>query len=333
MAADALETVSLPTVADVRAAAARLAGHAVITPLLRSDRLDAATGATVLLKAEVLQRTGSFKFRGAFNRLAQLSAEQRRAGVVAFSSGNHAQGVAAAAAILNMPAAIVMPADAPQVKIAGTRALGAEVILYDRVREDREQIARDLAAKRGAVVVPAFDDPHIIAGQGTVGLELMAQAEAMGLAVDDILVPASGGGLIAGIGLAAKAAHSETRLFTAEPFGYDDHRRSHVSGHRERNPSLAPALCDALLAPTPGVLTWRLNRQALAGGYAVTEQEVYAAMKFGFAALKLVIEPGGAAALAAVLAGHHKCAGRVVAVVLSGGNVDHDTFNTALAAP
>ncbi len=319
-------TERLPTFADVEAAAVRLRGEAVVTPVLRSVDLDRRVGGTVLLKAEPLQRTGSFKFRGAFNRLVQLSPAERKTGVVAWSSGNHAQGVAAAAALLDIPAVIVMPADAPALKLAKTRALGAEVVTFDRVTEDREVIARRIAAERGATVVPSYDDPHIIAGQGTLGLELMAQARAMGLRVDDIIAPASGGGLIAGIGIAARVSNPGVKLFSAEPAGYDDHRRSLAAGERQRNASTANALCDALLAVTPGALTWALNEQALTGGYTVSDAEVKAAMVFAFEDLKVVVEPGGAVALAAVLAGHHAAAGRTVAVVLSGGNVDAGTF-------
>ena len=311
-------TERLPTFADVEAAAVRLRGEAV--------DLDRRVGGTVLLKAEPLQRTGSFKFRGAFNRLVQLSPAERKTGVVAWSSGNHAQGVAAAAALLDIPAVIVMPADAPALKLAKTRALGAEVVTFDRVTEDREVIARRIAAERGATVVPSYDDPHIIAGQGTLGLELMAQARAMGLRVDDIIAPASGGGLLAGIGIAARVSNPGVKLFSAEPAGYDDHRRSLAAGERQRNASTANALCDALLAVTPGALTWALNEQALTGGYTVSDAEVKAAMVFAFEDLKVVVEPGGAVALAAVLAGHHAAAGRTVAVVLSGGNVDAGTF-------
>ena len=319
-------TERLPTFADVEAAAVRLRGEAVVTPVLRSVDLDRRVGGTVLLKAEPLQRTGSFKFRGAFNRLVQLSPAERKTGVVAWSSGNHAQGVAAAAALLDIPAVIVMPADAPALKLAKTRALGAEVVTFDRVTEDREVIARRIAAERGATVVPSYGDPHIIAGQGTLGLELMAQARAMGLRVDDIIAPASGGGLIAGIGIAARVSNPGVKLFSAEPAGYDDHRRSLAAGERQRNASTANALCDALLAVTPGALTWALNEQALTGGYTVSDAEVKAAMVFAFEDLKVVVEPGGAVALAAVLAGHHAAAGRTVAVVLSGGNVDAGTF-------
>jgi len=317
---------ALPTFADIEAAAARLHGSAVLTPLLRSAALDRLTGARVVLKAEPLQITGSFKFRGAFNRLVQLTPDERRAGVVAWSSGNHAQGVAAAAAMLEIPATIVMPSDAPDIKLANTRALGAAIVTYDRATEDREAIARRIAAARGAVIVPSYDDPHIIAGQGTVGLELMAQARAMGLTVDDVIVPASGGGLMAGVGLAVRHINPAARLYCAEPAGYDDHRRSLAAGSRQRNTTSANALCDALLAPTPGELTWALNGKILAGGYAVSDADVRRAMAFAFHDLKLVVEPGGAAALAALLAGYHATRGQTVAIVLSGGNVDPSLF-------
>ena len=324
-------TQTPPTFADVQAAAARLQGQAVRTPLLRSADLDARTGGTILLKAEPLQRTGSFKFRGAFNRLVQLTPAERKAGVVAWSSGNHAQGVAAAAALLHMPATIVMPADAPALKIANTRRWGAEIVTHDRATEDREGIARRIAGERHAVVVPSYDDPHIIAGQGTVGLEIMAQAQDLALTVDDVIVPASGGGLVAGTGLAVLHANPAARLYCAEPAGYDDHRRSLETGVRQRNPSTANALCDALLTPTPGALTWALNGPVLAGGYAVTDAEVLQAMRWAFETLKIVVEPGGAVALAALLGGHHPAHNRVVAVVLSGGNVDGATFAPCLA--
>ncbi len=308
----------------------RLAPYAVRTPLLISEDLNAAVGGTVLIKAEPLQRTGSFKFRGAFNRLSQLNAAERAAGVVAWSSGNHAQGVAAAAQILGMPATIVMPADAPEIKVAGTRKLGAEVVFYDRATEDREAIARRIAQERGAVIVPSYDDPDIIAGQGTIGLELMEQAQTMGFTIDDVIVPASGGGLIAGIGLAVKAARPAAQMFVAEPEGYDDHVRSLAAGTRVANASTANALCDALLARMPGDLTWQLNANTLSGGYGVNDTAVRTAMRFAFASLKLIVEPGGAVALAAVLSRAHAAKGRVVAVIVSGGNVDSEIFGAAI---
>lgn len=322
----------LPTARDIVAAHARLKDYAIVTPLLRSPELDAKVGGTVLLKAETLQRTGSFKFRGAFNRLAQLSAAERRAGVVAWSSGNHAQGVAAAGALLGIRTTIVMPADAPAIKLAATRGYGAEVVTFDRARESREEIGRRIAAERGgAVIVPPYDDPHIVAGQGTVGLEIADQAKAMGLGVDAVIAPASGGGLMAGVVLAVQDAFPSALGYCAEPEHYDDHRRSLATGSPQTNPSVVTALCDALLAPTPGALTWAVNGSRLKGGYAVSDCDVKEAMKFAFRALKLVVEPSGATALAAVLSGAHDGRGKVTAVVLSGGNVDSATFSACIA--
>jgi threonine dehydratase len=322
--------VQLPTIADVVAASIRIAGHAVVTPLLRSAELDRLAGGTVLLKAEPLQRTGSFKFRGAFNRLSQLTPEDRRAGVVAWSSGNHAQAVAHAGELLGVRTTIVMPSDAPAVKVAATRGYGAEVVLYDRVKESREEIGHRLAAERGAVIVPPYDDPHIIAGQGTAGLEIAKEAKALGLMVDASITPASGGGLTAGVVLALKDAFPNIKAYTAEPENYDDHRRSVAAGAVQKNASVAKALCDGLLAPQPGDLTWPLNRTQLAGGYMLTDKAVKDAMKFAFRALKLVVEPSGAIALAAVLSGVHDGRGKVTAVVLSGGNADPDTYLTCI---
>ena len=321
----------LPDFDDVRAAAARLAGHARRTPLLGATPLDELTGGRILLKVETLQHVGSFKFRGAYNRLAQLDAAQRRFGVVAFSSGNHAQGVACAARLLGVPATIVMPADAPRVKMRNTLALGAEVVTYDRLRESREQIAAGLANERGAVLVPSFDDPDIIAGQGTVGLEIAEQAAELGFALDDVIVCTSGGGLVAGTALAIRALSPATRVWTAEPEGHDDHRRSLASGRRESNAPGTRSICDALLAPEPGVLTFEINRRLLAGGVAVGDAEVKAAIAYAARTLKLVVEPGGAVALASVLAGRIESAGRTIAVVLSGGNIDDELLREVLA--
>ena len=312
----------LPNFDDVLAAQRRIEGVAVRTPLLTRTALDERLDARILLKLETLQRTGSFKFRGAYNRLARLTAAERAAGVVAFSSGNHAQGVAAAARLLGVPATIVMPADAPAIKMRNTRALGAEVVEYDRKRESREQIAARLADERGAVLVPSFDDPDIVAGQGTTGLELVEQARGLGIAIDDVVVCCSGGGLVAGIALSVAALSPATRVWAAEPRGFDDHRRSLEQGRRVRNDVAADSICDALLAPTPGELTWAINSQRLAGGLVASDDEVRTAMAYACRSLKLVVEPGGAVGLAAVLAGRLAVAGRTVAVVLSGGNVD-----------
>lgn len=311
---------------DIEAAAGRLAGIAVMTPLIRSPALDAATGGTILIKPECLQRTGSFKIRGAYNRLVQLDAAERRRGVVAFSSGNHAQGVAYAGQLLDIPTTIVMPSDAPALKIANTRDYGAEVVLYDRYGQNRETIAARLAAERGCVVVPSFDDPHIIAGQGTVGLECAAQAAHIDLSPDVAVISCSGGGLASGSALALKARFPACSIITAEPEGYDDTARSLAGPSKVTLTAFAQTLCDALQSPAPGNLTLPLLRAAGARGVAVSDSEVTSAVAFAFGKLKLVSEPGGAAALAAVLSGKVDCTGRTVMVVISGGNVDPALF-------
>jgi threonine dehydratase len=320
----------LPTFDDVMDAAARIEGVAVKTPLLRHDALDEAAGGRVFIKAEGLQRTGSFKFRGAYNRISRLTADELTRGVVAFSSGNHAQGVAAAAGLMGTPAVIVMPADAPAAKIEGTRALGGEVVLYDRWTESREAIAARIGAERSAVVVPAFEDLHVMAGQGTAGLEAARQLEALGEAADLLLAPASGGGLIAGIGLAFAALSPATKLFAIEPEGYDDHARSLAAGRIVSIKPQAASLLDALMAPAPGEMTFALNSRRLSGALAVSDAEALAAMDFAFRHLKLVLEPGGAAALAAVLAGKAQTRGRTTLVIASGGNVDAVVFRRAI---
>jgi threonine dehydratase len=325
------ESAILPTAADVDAAVRRLKGIALRTPLISSPVLDALTGGRVLLKAETLQRTGSFKFRGAYNKLSSLPAESRRGGVVAFSSGNHAQGVAAAAQLLSMPAVIVMPKDAPRPKRERTAALGAEVVLYDREREDREAIARGIAQKRGAVLVPPYDDPFVIAGQGTTGCEIIEDLAALGLVLDMIVVNASGGGLAAGIALAVNARSPSVRLYTAEPEGFDDHARSFRSGRRERNAALTGTMCDALMAQSPGRLTFEINRVLVGGGVTASEDEIGRAVAFAFRELKLVVEPGGAVGLAALLAGRLDVQGKVAVAVLSGGNVDPELFSRLVA--
>ena len=325
------ESIALPGFADVQAAAGRLAGVARRTPLLASTPLDDVFGGRLLFKVESLQRTGSFKIRGAYNRLVQLDARQRDAGVVAFSSGNHAQGVAAAARMLGIPATIVMPSDAPRVKLENTRALGAEVVLYDRVRESREQIAMKLASGRGATLVPAFDDPHIIAGQGTVGLELMQQAAELDLTPDQVLVPCSGGGLVSGSAIAIRALAPAAAVYGVEPEAFDDTRRSLAAGTLLKNPPEARSICDALQSSPPGKLTFAINRELLAGILTVSDAEVETAMARAFRELRLVVEPGGAVALAAALAGRVPLAGRTTAIVLSGGNVDAATFVAALS--
>jgi threonine dehydratase len=324
-----------PVLADLHDAARQLAGMAVRTPLIRSDALDAAAGGRVFVKAECLQRTGSFKFRGAYNRISRLTAAERKAGVVAFSSGNHAQGVASAAQIIGCPAVIVMPADAPAMKIDATRGYGADVILYDRFTESREDIAAAITAERGAILVPPFDDPFIIAGQGTVGLEVLDQLAGLDppVAADVLVCPASGGGLMAGITLAFAAASPKTRLYCAEPAGFDDHALSLIAGERiKAPPGAAPSLCDALMSPLPGELTFPINAAYLTAGVTATDEEALAAMAFAFRHLKLVLEPGGAAGLAAVLNGRVDLNGGAAVVIASGGNVDPAVYARAIGS-
>jgi threonine dehydratase len=322
---------ALPTAADVDAAAQRLAGVAHRTPLIRSAVLDARTGGSVFLKAETLQRTGSFKFRGAYNKLSAVAAQGNAGGVVAYSSGNHAQGVAAAAGLLGMPAVIVMPRDAPRPKRERTIALGAEVVLYDRENDDREAIAREIAERRGAVLVPPYDDPLIIAGQGTAGREIIEDLAQAGLRPDIVLVNASGGGLIAGVALAVKARVPAAKLYTAEPAEFDDHARSFRSGRREQNASATGTICDALMARSPGRITFAINQALVGEGVSATDAEVGAAVAFAFHELKLVVEPGGSVGLAALLAGKIDVQGKIAVAVLSGGNVDPDLFHKLVA--
>jgi threonine dehydratase len=322
----------LPTFDDILAARERLRGYAVMTPVLESVELNELTGGRVLIKPECLQRTGSFKFRGAWNVISQLDQHQRKAGVVAYSSGNHAQGVAAAARLRDIPALIVMPADTPEIKQANTRRYGAEIVTYDRATESREEIAERIALDRGATLVPPFEHRDIIAGQGTTGLEFFEQAEQRGLALDALLVGASGGGLTAGIALALAERSPRTGVHCVEPEGFDDHRRSLAAGRRERNARVTGSICDALLSPEPGEMTFEVNRRLLAGALTVSEEEVKRAMRFAFSVLKLVVEPGGAVALAALLSGKISTQGRTIGIVISGGNVDAALFTEILAA-
>jgi threonine dehydratase len=317
---------ALPTAADIDAAAARLAGVAVRTPLINAPVLDARLGARVFLKAETLQRTGSFKFRGAYNKVSSIPQDRRGAGVVAYSSGNHAQGVAAAAALLGMRATIVMPSDAPRAKRERTLALGAEIVSYDRNSEDRAAIAARIVAERGATLVPPYDDPLIIAGQGTIGREIVEDLAKLELVPDMVVIGASGGGLAAGIALGVKAQVPSAQFYTVEPEGFDDTLRSFASGRREHNPRMSGSICDALMSNTPGELTFPITQALIGQGLTASDGEVGFAVRYAFEELKLVVEPGGAIGLAALLAGRLDVTGMVVVAVLSGGNVDAEMF-------
>lgn len=320
-----------PIFGDILAAQIRLRNHVVRTPLLESPRVNAMLGGRLLIKPEAIQRTGSFKFRGAFNFISQLDQDRRAKGVVAWSSGNHAQGVAVAAQILSTPATIVMPADAPALKIENTRAAGAEVVLYDRVNESREEIGRRLATEKGATVLPPYDHPWVIAGQGTCGAEIAEQVKEIGAVADAVIVPCSGGGFCTGVALALERQSPGTQVFAAEPRDFDDMRRSLESGKRETNKRLTGTICDALMAPTPGEITFELAQRLLAGSVVADDEEVLDAMALAAREYKIVLEPGGAVGLAAVLSGHLPIAGHTVVVIASGGNVDPAIFKRATA--
>lgn len=315
----------------IEAAAERLNGHARRTPLLSSPRLDDLAGRRVLVKAECLQHTGSFKFRGGWSALSALDPQTRARGVLAYSSGNHAQGVAAAARAFGAPAVIVMPSDAPKPKIENTRALGAEVVLYDRGREAREEIGDRLASERGLTLIKPYDEPQVIAGQGTCGLEIAAQAAEMGVERADVLVCCGGGGLTAGIALALEARAPGLRVRPVEPEGYDDTARSLAAGARLGNATEAGGLCDAILTPMPGALTFPITSRLCASGLVVSDDEVLRAMALAFSHLKVVAEPGGAVALAAALFHGEALAGDTVIATISGGNVTPEVFARALA--
>ena len=313
----------VPTIEDVHAAARRIEGIAVRTPLLRNDALDEAVGARVFVKAECLQRGGAFKMRGAANALAALTPEVRARGVLAFSSGNHAIAVATAAKHFGVGAVIVMPSDAPKIKLERTHALGAEVMCYDRLAESREAIGAKLSAERGLALIKPFDDPNVIAGQGTAGLEIAAE-----IAPDIVFVPASGGGLASGVALALP----EARIIAVEPVGHDDIARTLSAGAIQRNPSGIRSICDGLLTEQMGEITFAIARERFERVIAVADDAVLRAMKFAFLNLKLVLEPSGAASLAALLEGSIDVRGKTVAIIASGGNVDAATFARALAA-
>jgi threonine dehydratase len=315
----------------IRAAAERLKGHARRTPILTSPFLDEIAGRRVFVKAECLQHTGSFKFRGAWSAVSMLTDNELKAGVITFSSGNHAQGVALAAREHGAPAVIIMPADAPQVKIDNTRALGAEVVLYDRATEDRDAIGARLSAERGMTLIKPFDEPLVIAGQGTTGLEIAEDMNALGVTKADVVVCCGGGGLTSGIALALEADAPGLRARTAEPEHFDDVARSLAAGKIRRNERLSGSLMDAIITPQPGDITFPILKRLCGPGLVVTEDEALRAMALAFERLRIVVEPGGAAALAAALFHPDEFEGDAVIAVATGGNVDVAVFQQALA--
>jgi threonine dehydratase len=318
-------------IADIEAAASRLNGHARRTPLLSSPFLDEIAGRRVFVKAECLQHTGSFKFRGAWSALSAMDPALRAKGVIAFSSGNHAQGVALAAKLHNAPAVIIMPADAPRIKVENTRALGAEVVLYDRATQDRDAIGQTLSVARGLTLIKPYDDHLVIAGQGTTGLEIAEQAREANISDADVLVCCGGGGLTSGIALALAARATGLRARPVEPAGFDDVTRSLATGTAQKNASLTGSICDAIITPTPGLLTLPIMRAHCGPGIVVTDDEALRAVAHAWLRLKIVLEPGGAVALAAALFHGDEITTTDVICVASGGNVDVDIFSRALA--
>lgn len=323
----------IPTFDDILAARERIAGKAVRTPLLFSPFLSEWLKARVFIKPECLQRTGSFKFRGAWNALSVLTPEERARGVLAVSSGNHAQGIAEAARLFGAPATIVMPSDAPALKRRRTERSGARIVSYDRAKEDRDAVGARVAAEAGGCFVHPYNDPQVIAGQGTVGLEIAEDCATLGIEPDTIVVPCSGGGLTAGVALAVSERCPKSQIFAAEPVGFDDYGRSLKTGSLQHNTAFSGSVCDALLSPEPGAIGWAINRTRLAGGVVASDDEALHAVGLCFDELRLVVEPGGAVGLAALLAGRLKAAKtETMIVVLSGGNVADDVHAEALRA-
>tara|TARA_R110002094_G_scaffold53497_3_gene64851 strand:+ start:540 stop:1511 length:972 start_codon:yes stop_codon:yes gene_type:complete len=314
----------------IRAANARLEGHVRRTPLLNSPFVDELAGRRVWVKPECLQHTGSFKFRGAWAALSAMNPDIRAKGVIAFSSGNHAQGVALAAKLHGVPSVIVMPADSPRLKIENTRAYGGEVVLYDRAAESREEIGARISDERNLTLIRPYDEPEVIAGQGSVGLEIAEQAAALGITKADVIVCCGGGGLTSGIALALEADAPGLRVRPAEPEGFDDVARSLRSGRIERNNRMAGSICDAIISPQPGDITFPILKRLAGPGLVISDTEALQAMAHAFNRLKVVAEPGGAAALAAALFRTDEIEGDDVIVTISGGNVDAEMFARAL---
>jgi len=318
-------------IAMIEAARQRMNGEAIRTPLMSSPFLDEIAGRKVLIKPECLQRTGSFKFRGGWSAVSALEPEVRKRGVIAFSSGNHAQGVALAASLHGVPAVIIMPRDAPKIKIENTKAYGAEVVLYDRANEDRDAIGATLSEERGLTLIRPYDEPLVIAGQGTVGLEIAEQAQEAGIDRAEVLVCCGGGGLTSGVALALEAKAPGLKVRTAEPEHFDDVARSLASGKIERNAALSGSICDAIVTPQPGNITFPILKRLCGAGIAVTEEEALRAMVLAFQRLKIVVEPGGAVALAAALFHGNELETDSVIAVASGGNVDSAIMADALS--
>lgn len=316
------QDISVPTIADVRDAAQILKRHAIVTPLLENADVNTGLGGRLLLKCENMQRSGAFKFRGAFVRISQMNAAQKARGVITYSSGNHAQGVALAAHILGTSAIIVMPKDAPAAKIAATRKMGAKVVFFDRLKDDNEKIVRDLARKSGRFIVPPSEDRRILAGGGTVALEILEACND----IDAVLVPCGGGGITAATAIIMHEVSTKTKVYGAEPDLFDDTKRSLEAGERVANPKGQKTICDAIMTPTPNPLTFSVNSKLLAGVVTATDDEVCNAMLFAFEKFKIVVEPGAAVGLAAILSGQMDIRGKTVAVVITGGNVDPARF-------
>ena len=320
----------LPNVDDIKRAADTIEGFAVRTPLLQNNRLNALTGGEVFIKPENLQRTGSFKFRGAYNAIAILSEEERKQGIAASSSGNHAQGIGTAASMFGAKATIVMPSDAPAAKVDGTKATGAKVVFYDRASQDREQALAQVVEKDGSILIHPYENANVIAGQGTVGLEIVQDMQAMGRKIDRLLVCTGGGGLTAGVAMAIHGTFPDARIHSVEPEAFDDYRRSLEEDRVVGNEKTTGSICDAILTPAPGQLSFSINRELLSKGLVVSDEEALAAVRFAFSELKLVVEPGGAVALAALLKHGKDWSGETIVIVISGGNVDPGLFSKAI---